>query len=103
MIVGEIVAFSLLTLSPNPPLQRSGRSFVDGKESEMDTKEMKPLERYSHDPFFHNQVDGLATLVINDTFTMRELKEAVAIAQLKYELYLKEKGGLAPLGKGNGN
>lgn len=72
-------------------LYQSGKPLRQGW-CEMDTKEMKPLERYNNDALFHTLVDSLVALVVNDYYTVRELKEAVALAQLTYEMWVQVHG-----------
>lgn len=46
---------------------------------------LSPTERYHHDAAFRNLVDTLYMLIEQATFTPTEVREAVMLAQIKFE------------------
>ena len=47
---------------------------------------MTAEERYQNDPTFHALVDTLHNQIVNAQFTPSELREAVMLAAIKYEM-----------------
>ncbi len=44
-----------------------------------------PTERYYHDAQFRQMVDMLYSLILNAEYTPLEIREAIMLAQIKYE------------------
>jgi len=45
------------------------------------------IERYHEDPEFHTLVDSLEYFIADGKFTVGELKQALTIAAVKFEMY----------------
>jgi hypothetical protein len=60
---------------------------------------MSPEERYLNDPFFHQFVESLVSVLLKADWTYRDIRDGLHLAQKRYETYktehlLKNEGGM---------